>query len=61
VYLNNCIPIITKKRFVTKNSIGDFTSPQARTDEKLAGLTNGPVKNIEGNSTRNINARNKER
>ena len=43
-----------RNEFVIKNSIGDFTSPQANVEEKLAGSTRGPVKNSEGKPTMNI-------
>ena len=44
-----------------KNSIGDFTKPQAKVEEKFAGSTSGPDKNIVGKSTINIKNRNADK
>lgn len=44
-----------RNELVIKNSIGDFTSPQANVEEKLAGSTSGPDKNSDGKPTTNIN------
>ena len=41
--------------------MGDLTRPHASVDEKFAGFTKGPVKNIEGKSTKNIKALNVRR
>src|SRR3972149_1019205 len=61
VYLNTSNPIIIRNKFVIKNSMGDFTSPHAKVDEKFAGSTIGPDKNREGKSTRKINTLKPER
>jgi hypothetical protein len=57
-YLNNCIAIITKNKFVIKNSMGDLTNPHAKVDENFAGSAIDPDRNNEGKSTTKINTLN---
>ena len=47
--------MITKNKFVIKNSTGDLTNPHAKVDEKFAGSAIEHDRNIEGNSTMKIN------
>jgi len=61
LYLNIWKQIITKNKFVIKNSMGDLTNPHAKVEEKLAGSISGPLKNIDGKSTMNINTLNAAR
>ena len=49
--------IITTNSIVVKNSIGDFTIPHPKGEEKYDGSDSGPLIKLEGKSNRKISAR----